>query len=125
MYPLLMRDNLTIPIQMQFQSRFKKTFSHLFAGFLKFRLNLKYFDTKYDPHRTCITSSLDLEVIIYLIKVLSCKFQQWFGPFTMLLFEGSSKTGFFRHLSDYAFGVCNFANAKYMRVIFLLKIFKI
>ena len=53
-----------IPIQMQFQFIFKKTFSHLFAAFLKFRLNLKYFDTKFNPHRFCLTSSIDLEVII-------------------------------------------------------------
>ena len=59
------------------------------------------------------------------IKMHSCKFQQWFGTFTMLLVEGSSETRFFRHLSDYAFGVRNFANTKSMRVIFLFKIFKI
>ena len=64
MYPLLMRHNLTIAIQMQFQFRFKNTFSHLFAAYLKFRLNLKYFDAKYDPHRFCITNSIDLAVII-------------------------------------------------------------
>ena len=34
MYPLLVGDYLTIPIQMQFQFRFKKTFSYLFAAFL-------------------------------------------------------------------------------------------
>ena len=36
MYPLFVGDYLTIPIQMQFQFKLKKTFSHLFAGFLKF-----------------------------------------------------------------------------------------
>ena len=64
MYPLLMRENLTIPIQMVFQFRFKRTFSDLFAAFLKFRLNFKYFETKYDPHRFCISNSIDLAVII-------------------------------------------------------------
>ena len=64
MYPLLMRDNLMIPIQMQFKFRFRKPFSHLFAAFLKFRLNLKYFDTKCYPHRFCLTNSIDLEVIM-------------------------------------------------------------
>ena len=63
-YPLLMRDNLMIPIQMQFQFRFKKTFSQLLATFLKFRLILKYFDTKCYPHRFCLTNSIDLAVTI-------------------------------------------------------------
>ena len=33
-YPVLNRDNLTIPIQMQFSQK-KKTFSELFAAFLE------------------------------------------------------------------------------------------
>ena len=35
-----------------------------------------------------------------MIKVLWCKFQQCLGTFTMLLVEGMSETGLFRHLSD-------------------------
>ena len=49
-YPLLNRDNLAIPVQMQLSPK-KKFFSPFFAAFFKFRLNLEYFETKYDPHR--------------------------------------------------------------------------
>ena len=38
-----------------------------------------------------------------MIKVLSFSFEQSFGPFTMLLVEGSSETGLFRHLSNLVF----------------------
>ena len=57
-YPLRNRDNLTIPIQMQLSQK-HKTFSEYFAAFLKFRLNFKYFKTKYDPHRFCICKITD------------------------------------------------------------------
>ena len=43
----------------------------------------------------------------------------------MLLFEASSETGRFRHLPAYVFGVCNFKNAKSMRVIFFEKCLKL
>ena len=36
-----------------------------------------------------------------MAKVLWCRFEKYFGKFTMLLLEGSSETGLFRHLSDY------------------------
>ena len=36
----------------------------------------------------------------------------------MLLVEGSSQAGLFRHLDDHVFGVRNYGNAKSMRVIF-------
>ena len=38
-----------------------------------------------------------------MVKVLSFRFQQSFGPFTMLLVKGSSKTGLLRHLSNHVF----------------------
>ena len=60
-----------------------------------------------------------------MIKMLWCRFQQWSCTFTMLLFEGSSETGLFRHLSDHVFGVHNFGNTNSMRVIFFFKILKI
>ena len=43
-----------------------------------------------------------------MVKVQWCRFQQCMGWCTMLLVEGSSETGLFRHLSDYVFGVGNF-----------------
>ena len=44
-YPVLNRDNLTIPIQMQFSQK-QKPFSEFLAAFLKSRLNFKYFEKK-------------------------------------------------------------------------------
>ena len=40
-YPVLNRDNLTIPIQMQFSQK-QNTFSYFFAAFLKGAINFKY-----------------------------------------------------------------------------------
>ena len=53
-YPVLKRENLTIPIQMQLSQK-KKTFSQFFAAFLKSSLNFEYSEKKYDPHRFCIS----------------------------------------------------------------------
>ena len=44
-YPILNRDNLTIPIQMQLSQK-QKTFSQFSAALSKFRLNFKYFEKK-------------------------------------------------------------------------------
>ena len=60
-----------------------------------------------------------------IIKIMSRRFQNLFGMFTMLLVEGSSQTGLLRHLSDNFFAVRNFGNTKSIRVIFFLKLFKI
>ena len=38
-----------------------------------------------------------------MVKVVWFRFQQCLGPFTMLLFEGSSQTGIFRHLASHSF----------------------
>ena len=43
-----------------------------------------------------------------MVKVLSTSFEQCFGPFTMLLCEGYSQTGLFRHLPTTYFGVLKF-----------------
>ena len=59
-----------------------------------------------------------------LRRALWWRIQQWLGAFTIWLLEESSETGLFRHLSDHAFGVRNFKNAKFMRVKFLLKCLK-
>ena len=60
-----------------------------------------------------------------MIKVLWCRFQQCFSTFSMLLVEGSSPTGHFRHLSTHDFGLRNFRNTKAMRVIFFSRCLKI
>ena len=62
-YPVLNRDNLTIPIQMQLSQK-QKTFSEFFAAFLKFRLNFKYFERKYYPHRFFISEITDSKNVI-------------------------------------------------------------
>ena len=49
-YPVLNRDNLTIPIQMQLSQK-QNTFHQFFAEFLQSRLNFDYFGKKDDPHR--------------------------------------------------------------------------
>ena len=59
------------------------------------------------------------------IKVLRGRFQTCFSTFNILLFEASSETRLFRHLSDYVFGVRNFENTKAMRLILFFKMFKV
>ena len=61
--PVLNRDNLTIPIQMQLSQK-KKTFSKFFARFLKSKINFKYFQKKNDPHRFCICEITDSENVV-------------------------------------------------------------
>ena len=61
--PVLTRDNLTIPIEMQF-SRKQKIFSHFFAAFLKSRIKLKYLKKKDDPHRFCISETTASENVV-------------------------------------------------------------
>ena len=57
-YPVLHRDNLTIPIQMQISQK-QKTFAEFFASNFKSRLNFKHFFKKDDPHRFCIFEVTD------------------------------------------------------------------
>ena len=59
-YPLLKRGDLTVPIQMQLSQK-QKAFVQFLAEFLKFILNLEYFEIKYEPHRICISEIKDLE----------------------------------------------------------------
>ena len=60
-----------------------------------------------------------------MIKALWCRFQRYFGPFTMLLVQGFSEAGLFRNFSDYFFGVRNFEITKSMSIIIFVKMFKI
>ena len=75
-YPALTRDNLTIPIQMQWAQK-QKTFSQFSAAFLKFKLNFEYFETKYDTHRFCISEVADCKNVV---KEMSKK-SRFRGPF--------------------------------------------
>ena len=62
-YPVLNRDNLTIPIQMQLSQK-QKTFSQFFAAFLKSTLNFEHFEKKDDPQRFCISEITDSESVV-------------------------------------------------------------
>ena len=67
-YPLPNRDNLTIPIQIQFSQK-QKIFSQFLSVFLKSRLNFEYFEKKDDPHRFCISEIRDsVKVVRYMSK---------------------------------------------------------
>ena len=62
-YPVLNRDNLTIPIHMKL-SRKQKIFSQFFAVFLKASINFKCFQEKDDAHRFCTSHIMDSENIV-------------------------------------------------------------
>ena len=62
-YPVLNRDNLVIPIQMQLFQKQKKI-SGFLTAFLKFGFNFKYFQKKYDPHRFCIFEITDSKNVV-------------------------------------------------------------
>ena len=55
-YPVLNRDNLAIPIQMQLSQK-QKPFSGLFASFLKSSLNFEHFQKIDDPQSFCISQN--------------------------------------------------------------------
>ena len=62
-YPVLNRDNFTIPIQMQLSQK-QKTFAQFSAAILKSQLNFKYFGKKDDSHRFCISEIKDSENVV-------------------------------------------------------------
>ena len=62
-YPVLIRDNLKIPIQMQLSQK-RKTFSGFFAAFLKSRLNFEDFEKKGDTHSFCVSEISDSEILV-------------------------------------------------------------
>ena len=62
-YPVFNRDKLTIPIQMQLYQK-QNDFSKFCASFLKSRLNFKYFESKDEPHRFCISEVTDSENVV-------------------------------------------------------------
>ena len=62
-YPVLNRDNLRIPIQMQLTQK-QKTFAQFPGAFLKFTINFKYFAKKDCPHRFCISEITVSESVV-------------------------------------------------------------
>ena len=61
--PVLNRDSLTIPIEMQWSQK-QKYFSQFFAAFFKSRLNFKHFSSKDYPHRFFIFEVKDSENVV-------------------------------------------------------------
>ena len=62
-YPVLNRDNLVIPTQMQLSYKQKNIFQ-FFAVFLKSRLKLEHLEQKYDPHSFCSSEIIDPENVV-------------------------------------------------------------
>ena len=62
-YPVLNRDNLTIPIQMELSQK-EKTFSEVFDSFFNSLLNFKHFEQKNDAHSFYISEFTDSEKVI-------------------------------------------------------------
>ena len=62
-YPVLNRDNFTIPIQMQLSQK-QNTFALFSAATLKSQLNFKYFGKKDGSHRFCISEIKDSENVV-------------------------------------------------------------
>ena len=63
-YPLLNRENLMIPIEMQLSQKNKKTFYQFSASFLKSRLNFESFEKEDQPHSFCISEITDSENVV-------------------------------------------------------------
>ena len=62
-YPVLNRENLTIPIQMQLSQK-QITFSQFYAAFWKSGLNFECFEKKDDPDSFCISKITDSENVV-------------------------------------------------------------
>ena len=62
-YPVLNRDNLSIPIDMQLSEK-QKTFSEFFDAFLRSTLNSKYFEKKVVPHGFCFSEITDSHKVV-------------------------------------------------------------
>ena len=99
-YPVLTRENLTIPIQMQLSKK-KTTFSQFLAVFLKSSLNFKYFAKKEDPHRFCISEIMDCENVVRWTSQKSLfkgPFEKQHGKRTQALLKSSSQHLYHIHL---------------------------
>ena len=62
-YPVLNRDNLTIPIQMQLSQK-HKTFCQFFTAFMKYRSNFEHFGKRDDAHKFCNSEIRDFENLL-------------------------------------------------------------
>ena len=92
-YPVLNRDNLTIPIQMQLSKK-QESFSKFFAPFLKSSWNSECFLKKDDLHSFCISKIRDSENVVRSMSKKS-RFRgpfekQMVSPFSDSLIAGKS-----------------------------------
>ena len=62
-YPVLYRDNLTIPIQMILSEK-QKSCSQFFHGFLKSRSKSVHFERKFDRQRFRVSDNTDTENVV-------------------------------------------------------------
>ena len=62
-YPVLNRDNLTLPIEIQLCQE-QKRFSPVSAAISKSSLNVEHFEGKDDPHRFCISEITHSENVV-------------------------------------------------------------
>ena len=100
-YPVLNRDNLTIPIQMQL-SRKQNTFSEFFTAFLKSKWNFEHFDKKDDADRFCIFEITHSENVVRKIsKKLSLRepFNKQHGKLPKALLKPASQHLYHIHWS--------------------------
>ena len=63
MYPVVIRDNLTIQLKWYYLEK-KIFFSQFFAKFLKSRFNFQHFGKKDDPHSFCISEIMYCENVL-------------------------------------------------------------
>ena len=92
-YPVLNREGLTIPIQMQLSQ--KQIFiSQFFAGFLKCNLNFELFEKRHDPHRFSYFKIADSEnVVRWMSKKprFSGRFDKEHGKHAQALLKSASQ----------------------------------
>ena len=100
-YPVLNRDNLTVPIQIQLSQK-HKIFSHYFPAFLKSSWNFEHFDKKDDADRFCIFEITHSENVVRKIsKKLSLRepFNKQHGKLPEALLKPASQHLYHIHWS--------------------------
>ena len=100
-YPVLNRDNLTLPIQMQLSQK-KKTCCQFFTAFLKSRWNFEHFYKKDDAHRFCnfgITDSKNVVISMSKKSRLRGSFDKQHGKRLEPLLKSTSQHLYHIHWS--------------------------
>ena len=62
-YPVVNRENLKIPIEMQLSQK-QKTFSQFSSPFLKSTLVFEHFEKKDNANRSCVSEIMDSENVV-------------------------------------------------------------